>query len=57
MGSSVLKVADPTEAFLSEVRSFHVSRVCLGVGVHLCDSVLTNEMQVELASVASRKAF
>lgn len=34
-----------------------VSNVPLRVGVKWCDSILANEVQVELASVASRKAF
>lgn len=55
MGSSVLK--GTPQGHLSGVRSFHVSRACFGVRIKLCDTALANEIQVELASVASRKVF
>lgn len=53
MGSSLLK--GTPQGYLSRVRSLHVSHACLGVKVKLCDTALANEIQVELASVTSRK--
>lgn len=51
---SVLK--GTPQGHLSGVRLLHVSHACFGVRVKLCDTALANEIQVELASMASGKS-
>ena len=48
---------DHTRGIGVKLGHFMCPMCILGVGVNLCDSVLANEAQVELASVASRKVF